>query len=346
MNVWKNMTLTLGGLLLLYAVAVSWSQVFDVEAEQQLTYKHVDGKSSSANLLLEVPIYGTILTDSSEPASFGLQDVTYGYQIQRLLNQVGEEPRVKGILLRLNTGGGTIVGSEAIYRALVKYRKTTKKPVMAYIEETSASGGVMAMMGADVIYAAPGSDIGSIGVVGLNHLVYDNPTSITDGNTGESITAESGINQIVITAGKGKDLSHSSREPTAEELKVMRQGVNNEYNNFVKLVARTRGIPEKTLRNEMGVYIFDNKLAEKYKLIDGTKSRPEAIAILANRAKIGEDFRLVQVKQPENVWQKLGISDSAISAQKQQSLQRDRCALTRSRVLAYYGNPRELCPSK
>lgn len=344
MSRWTKILLIAGSLLTVCAAWVTWNELFDVEAEPRLTYKHLDGREFSSNYLLEIPIYGEIMVDASDSSLFWLNTATYSVHVQKLLQQASADARVKGILLRLNTGGGSATGSKAIYQALVNYRETTKKPIVAHIEELSASGGVMSMMGADAVYAAPGSSIGSIGVVTLEWLTYDRPTTYTDGQTGESISSDNGIERIVISAGKGKDLMRLSRKPTDEEMKVMREGVNNIYNTFVKTVSEARGIPEETIREQMGAYLFDNKQAEEWKLIDGTKSRADAIANLAQRAKVGDDFRVVRAKEPSSLLPWLSSTAQLPTfEQKQQMLNRDRCAMTEYRTLAYYGNLQYLC---
>lgn len=346
MKRWKQIALAASGLVLLYGVWVTWQQVFEVEAEPKLTYKQVDGKSSSGNYLLEIPIYGEIMVEAADPDLVWSNDATYSVHIQKVLQQASEEPRIQGILLRLNTGGGSATGSDGIYQALANYRKTTKKPIVAYIEETSASGGVMAMMGADVIYAAPASNIGSIGVIGSSRLIYDKLSSYSS-SSGESFSSENGIEQMMIFAGKGKDLSYASRKPTKDESDVMQADVDNVYDDFVALVAKTRQIPEKTIREKMGAYVFGNKQAESLKLIDGTKSYTEAIADLAKRANLNEDFRVVRVKAPAQAFAWLSGGSSGMTfEQKHQLLNRDRCMTAKHKVLAYYGNPRDLCNSR
>lgn len=343
MKRWKQLALAASGLLIAYSIWTTWNRIFEVEAEPKLTYKHMDGKAFSSNYLLEIPIYGPIMVDASDPSLFWLNDATYSVHIQKLLQQASADSRIKGILLRLNTSGGSVTGSEAIYSALMNYRKTTQNPVVAYTEETSASGGVMSMMGAEAIYAAPGSNIGSIGVVAGELLMYDKLSSYSTSG-GESFSSENGIEKMVIFAGKGKDLGYLNRKPTDEELKVMRESVNNTYTEFVKLVAKTRNIPEKTIRDKMGAYLFGNKQAEKLKLIDGTKNHTEAIAELAKRAKIGDDFRVVRAKAPTSTFPWSGNAASVLSfEQKQQLLVQDRCATARTRALMYYGNPQNLC---
>jgi protease-4 len=345
---WKYALAVVGGILIGTSFASCGNQTDTVEADRDLSYSFVSGKENSSNRLLEVRISGPIL-NSSISGLGGLGAVTYGYDIQRLLDKTSKDPKVKGLLLRFSTPGGTIVGSNAIYEAIVDYRQATTKPVIAYVEGLSASGGVLSMVGADAIYAAPGSLIGSIGVIGPVLTYFDKPLAVNQGLFGGGVVTEKGIQQTIISAGRGKDLGNPYRKPTEEELNGLRQGVNNEYNNFVRHVAKTRKLDEQVIRNQMGAMIFDNQTAQKYKLIDGTKTRKQAIAELAQRANVGTDYQLIRVSQSRGLLSGLlSSTEPALNPdQARQSMQQELCAIVDSRVsLAYYGEVTALCPTK
>jgi protease IV len=322
-----------------------------VEVEDAPIYTFVSGKERSNNQLLEISVDGVILNDTTSGFDLSGGGATYGYKIQRFLEKASKKDDVKGIFLRLATPGGTIVGSQAIFEALKTYREQTKKPAIAYVEGLSASGGVMSMVGADTIYAAPGSIIGSIGIIGASLTYFDGPVAVDGGLLGGGITTRNGIQQTIISAGRGKDLGNPFRKPTEEELTVLREGINNEYSDFVKHVAKARKIDEKTIRDKMGALIFDNKVAQQYKLIDGTKTRTEAIAELAKRAKVGDDFQVVKVSERRGFLGGLfGKQQPSLSGKQIQALvQRDVCSVVASRSpMVYYGNMNTLCaqPSK
>ena len=344
LNTWTataTIALTLG-------LSACGGEPVDLGGYEPLSYDYVSGDDDSDNYLLQIHIDGVILNSPASSGLFGVSGVTYGYELQEILEKASEDEQVKGIFLRLSTPGGTVVGSEVIYQALADYKETTDKPIVAYIEGLSASGGVWSMVAADVIYAAPGSIVGSIGVVGPSLLFFDDPVAIDGGLFGGGITTRNGIQQFAIAAGKGKDLGNPFRAPTEEELQVVQTAINNEYSNFVAHVAETRGISEQTLREEMGAYIFDVQTAEDYNLIDGTSGRPEALADLAQRAELEEDYQLVQVSypQPSLLDILLGKAPEPLTFEQQQTLiQSDLCSVTTTSVLAYHGDITALCPS-
>lgn len=320
----------------------------DSSAEEALEFRYVDGDEDSENYLLQIHLNGPILNSPSNSGFFGLDaGVTYAYQLQELLEKAAEDDRIQGLFLRVSTPGGTVVGSNVVYEALANYKETTENPIYAYIEGLSASGGVWSMVAADQIFAAPGSIIGSIGVIGPTLVYFNGPVAVDGGLLGGGVTTQGGIQQFVISAGKGKDLGNPFRQPTTEELQVLRDNINVEYDNFVAHVAATRDISEQTLRQEMGAYIFGTEQAEQYQLIDDTMGRPEAIAALATALELGEDYQLVRIgyDSPGLLEVLLGETPLDLTHEQQQALiQQDLCALQNSSLLVYYGDVLALCP--
>ena len=328
-------------------VGVSTSSFSKLQDVEETGYSYVSGDEDSENKLLTVPVSGIILGSApEEDFSFGLRDfLTYGYDIVDTLEDAAEDKNIKGIFMPFRTPGGTIFGSQAIYRAINKYREATGNPVVVYIEGMSASGGVMAMVAANSIYADYGSLIGSIGVLGPSLTYFNKPIATDGGLFGGGIVTEGGIEQTAITAGRGKDIGNPFRKPSDEEVANLKAGVNNEYQNFVNHVAKNRNMEPEMIRNEMGAQIFDNKTAQAYGLIDGTQYRSEAINSLAKLAKLGDDYKLVKpVYSRESLMnQLLGViykpSSQLQSGQLAEQLLRQQiCGNSRQLTLAYHGS--------
>lgn len=326
-----------------------FSSSSDEGEDDTLEFRYVDGDEESENYLLELRINGPILNSPSNSGFFGLDSsVTYAYQFQKLMEKVAEDDRIQGIFLRVSTPGGTVVGSNVVYDALAAYKEATDSPIYAYVEGLSASGGVWSMVAADQILAAPGSVIGSIGVIGPTLVYFNNPVALDGGLLGGGVTTEGGIQQFVISAGKGKDLGNPFRPPTEEELENWRVNINNEYDDFVTHVAANRDITEQTLRQDMGAFIFGTEQAEQYNLIDGTSGRPEAISALAESLELGEDYQLVRVgyDEPSLIEILLGRAPVELTYEQEQAIiQQDLCDLQTYSFLAYYGDVYQLCPT-
>lgn len=332
------------------ATSSSFSAGKDIE---QTDYSFVSGEKDSENKLLSVPVNGIILGSApEEDFSFGLSDfLTYGYDIVDTLEEAAKDDSIKGIFMPFRTPGGTIFGSQAIYRAIKEYRETTGNPVVVYIEGISASGGVMAMVAADNIYADYGSLIGSIGVLGPSLTYFNKPMATDGGLFGGGIVTEGGIEKTAITAGRGKDIGNPFRKPSEEEIANLMAGVNNEYENFVNHVAKNRNMEPEMIRNEMGAQIFDNKMAQTYGLIDNTQYRGEAIVSLAKMAKLGDDYKLIKTVHDRKslMDQLLGVFyKSSPTLQQsvqytQQQLRSQLCGNSRQLTLAYHGDLASIC---
>ncbi len=261
-----------------------------------LKTEYVTGKSSSENKILVIPIVGVIINDHSPSASdFFPTDNTYGQDIKRQLYEASFDDAIKAVVFDIDSPGGTIVGSNAVAEG-VAYMEKDKKPVYAHISGLAASGAYWVAASAEKIYADFGSTIGSIGVINGEFLYYDFVTSIDGGLFGGGVTTKNGITEYIVSAGKGKDIGNPFRKPTTEELAIMQRGADNNYTAFVNFVAKKRGIPADTIRNQIGAYVYDNDTAQNYKLIDGTANREDAYGRLAEAAKLGRDYQVVRLK--------------------------------------------------
>ncbi|MEZ5232133.1 MAG: S49 family peptidase [Acidimicrobiales bacterium] len=239
------------GLILVIGVAISG--VSTTAADSALPTTFVAGDEGNANKLLAVPVTGVILGEQTEEAGLfsALTGVTYGYQVKADLEEAATRNDIKGVVLEMDTPGGTIFGSKAIADAVATYRERTGRPVLAHVRGLSASGGVYAMAGADSIVADHGTLVGSIGVIFGPINEYDNVIATEGGLLGGGVETTGGITEYYITAGTGKDLGNPYRPRTDDERKVLQQGVDNNYNALVQHVAAGRGIDEAAIRDKL-----------------------------------------------------------------------------------------------
>ncbi|MFT4228014.1 S49 family peptidase, partial [Micropruina sp.] len=227
----------------------------------------------AAQTVLAIPIEGAIQADGSD--GFALTASTYGYEIARTLDGLSADDAA-GVMLLMNTPGGTINGSRAIADAVERYQSRTGKKVVAYVQGMSASGGMYAMAGADRIIADHGSLIGSIGVIFGPFVRYKDVVGTSGSFIESGVSTTGGITQEYLTQGKGKDFGNPFRDITAQERKVMTDGMANEYQAFVDWVAKHRNIPARTIVDDLGAYIYDPKTAIANKLIDAQLGPDEA----------------------------------------------------------------------
>ena len=231
------------------------------------------GEPGAAGRLIAVPVTGVILGGQSDGATFG--GATYGYDVADTIDSLGAED-ADGLVLELNTPGGTIYGSRAIADAVERYQKRTGHQVMAHVQGLSASGGVYAMAGADQIVADHGSLVGSIGVVMGPFQRFRDVTAIPGSLLEPGVTTEGGITEESLTRGRGKDFGNPYRDITEEERAVLGAGLDREYGEFVGWVSQARGIPAQTIVDELGAFVYDGYTAVDRGLVDRVLGRDEA----------------------------------------------------------------------
>lgn len=230
------------------------------------------GEDSAKKTVVALNVSGMILAsdDGADIFSTG----TYGYQ---LADHIGELDATNsdGLLLIMETPGGTINGSKAISDAVSDYRERTGNKVYAYVQSLSASGGMMAMAGADEIIVDHGSFVGSIGVIMGPYAQYTDVTGIDGGLLGGGVDAGS-ITQRNITAGKGKDFGDPFRPNTPEDYEHYQRQITTEYDHFVNHVATHRDLKPAYIRDTLGAYLYTTDEAIRVGLADSKMSRPEA----------------------------------------------------------------------
>ncbi|PIY79413.1 MAG: S49 family peptidase, partial [Candidatus Pacebacteria bacterium CG_4_10_14_0_8_um_filter_43_12] len=220
------------GIIVVTLIATGFSAGEDSAAVSVSDREYVVGKERSTQELLVIPISGVIMGEA-EPVEDWLAGistgVTYGYQVKEELAKAAEEPNIKGILLQINSPGGTIYGSNAILDGVTEYKQKTGKPVVAYVNGLAASGAYWSAIGADKIVADTGTTIGSIGVIFGPFKYYDSVVSEDGGLLAGGVVTQKGIQTTYITAGKSKDLGNPYRQLTQEELGTLQNMVNQAY---------------------------------------------------------------------------------------------------------------------
>lgn len=192
----------------------------------------------------------------------------------KALNEAENDDTVKGVILRINSPGGTVGMSQRLYSAVMHVR--SKKPVIAVLDDIAASGGYYVASAADRIVALEGTMTGSIGVI----------MSTTDAH--ELLTNKLGISQNVIKSGKYKDIGSSTRAMTSEERKLLQDMVNDSYQQFKTAitngrikrddkyeVAKTNLTPQNLNKYADG-RIFTGRQAKKLGFVDSTGGNREA----------------------------------------------------------------------
>lgn len=310
----------------------------------------------SKNKFLAIPITGPIegskSSDDVSDVLFGSELYTYGYEIKKQLIQAANND-YKGIILEVDSPGGTIFGSKAISDGIAYYKDKTKKPVYVHVQGMAASGAYWASVAADKIYADAGTGVGSIGVIYGPIQFFDKPIAIDGGILGGGVVTQNGIEEKYITAGTGKDAGNPFRRLTAQEQEIMQQSVNDNYDNFVTHVSSNRRqLSDATLRGNIGAHLYGEEQAKRLGLIDEISNKETAYGALAKAAGINDNN--YQIVSPDPMGSGFaGLFGAKLKSmftvdKKENKVANNLPRLCKENVnpLAYHGDLAAICASK
>ncbi|MCE7064465.1 signal peptide peptidase SppA [Dyadobacter sp. CY326] len=195
------------------------------------------------------------------------------------LKAIRENDKIKAIVIRINSPGGSALASDVMWREIQITAK--KKPVIASMSDVAASGGYYMAMGCDKIVAQPNTITGSIGIFGLIFNVSDfmnNKLGVTFDGVGTSPHA---------------DWPTATREMTEFEKSMIQKGVNEGYETFTKKAAAGRKMSVEKLKSLAQGRVWSGVEAKQNGLVDVLGGVDDAIRIAAKAAKLNEgDYRV------------------------------------------------------
>lgn len=217
---------------------------------KQSAKQEIEGGMPEEAFIGVVEVEGTI----QEEAETSVFETPKGYQHTATLEYIDEladDSNNKGILLKVDSPGGTVYESEELYLKLKEYKEKTGRPVWTYMEHYAASGGYMISAASDKIYANSNTTTGSIGV-------------IISGVDASGLYEKLGIRPYSITSGKNKDMSEMNKE----QVSIYQEMVDEYYERFVEIVSEGRKMSEKEVKELADGRIYTAKQALKNGLID------------------------------------------------------------------------------
>lgn len=255
--------------------------------------------------------YGGMLTEEvlregpreSKIAVVSVEGIIYGSVARDVYNQLKAARRdgnVKAVIVRVNSPGGTVSGSDRIYNEIRKFRSQTGIPVIAFMESVAASGGYYASVACEKIIAEPTTVTGSIGVI-AKYFVFE-----------ELLESKLGIKAITVKSGRRKDWPSSTRAPDAEELKYIDDKIiKPAYERFLSVIVEGRqgSLTADQIRKLADGSIFGAEEAKKEKLIDDVGYLDDAIALVKSMAGM-VDARVVEYRKPMSLFGILGVHKS------------------------------------
>lgn len=251
------------------------------EEPKPLKEKAVSGVGRDKILLLEVS--GFI----SEGPRRGLRSLWGGTEAGRIkeeLEKAGKDHRVKAVVLRINSPGGLVSGSDQIHHEVLAFKRERRLPVVACLMGVAASGGYYVAQAADVIVAQPTGITGSIGVVAMKPNL-------------KGLMDKAGVEAEVVKSGRLKDFWSPFKPATPEDKRLMQGIIDDFYGRFVEVVAAGRGLPAVQVRQLADGRIYTNPQARGLGLVDKLGYLDDAIALAKEKAGL-EEARVVVYHRP------------------------------------------------
>ncbi|MDY7031381.1 MAG: signal peptide peptidase SppA [Thermodesulfobacteriota bacterium] len=196
--------------------------------------------------------------------------------VREELSKAFTDKRVRGLILRINSPGGTVTSSDIIYREIKKFKEAKKVPVVACMMDMAASGGYYVALAADAIVAHPTTITGGIGVVAFKF-------------NAEGLFEKVGIKDDSVQSGDKKDLLSPFRPNSEDERKILQTIVDELHERFISIVAENRaGLTRDEIISLADGRVYTTGQALSLKLIDKVGYLDDAIALLKKKANITE----------------------------------------------------------
>jgi protease-4 len=184
----------------------------------------------------------------------------------RLFRALERNPRVRAVVLDIDSPGGSATASDFLYLATKSL--SARKPVVAFIRGTGASGAYMLSCAADRIVAIPSAIIGSIGVISIRPLLYEALRRI-------------GVRMRVTKSDRFKDMGSMFREPTREERAKEQALVDELHRSFVEVVAQGRRLELAAAQRLATGEVFTAARGHELGLVDELGDLERAIDLAA-----------------------------------------------------------------
>jgi protease-4 len=211
-----------------------------------------------------------------------------GDSFATLLRSVRFDDDVKAVVLRVDSGGGSLMASEVI-RQEVAALQEAGKPVVASFASVAASGGYYIAMDADEIWSEPTTITGSIGVFGVLPTFERTLTKVGVASDGVATSALAGA-------------MHLERALTPEAKASLQLGVEHAYREFVGHVARVRHKTFEEMEPLAEGRVYIGSEAQKLGLVDKLGSLSDAVKSAAARAKLTEGRYVIDWREREPSW--------------------------------------------
>ena len=225
----------------------------------------------------------------------------------QLLDRVERSPRIGAVVLDIDSPGGSVSASEDLYLKVARVRE--KKPVIAFIRGTGASGSYMIACAASKIVALPSAIVGSIGVISMRPVLTE-------------LLERVGVSVSVSKSGPFKDMGAFYRPPTEDEQAKMQSLIEELFEVFVERVATARGMDVGRARLYATGEVYTARHGKELGLVDEIADFDSALDMAAEVGRVRRKATYLRPPRPlrtrmlgrfagwamEGMWEEAGAS--------------------------------------
>lgn len=237
--------------------------------------------TNNSNQIAILYVEGTIVDGQGRIGQVG------GDRYVEEIRKIRQNDNIKGVVVRINSPGGSAIASELILRELQLTAK--EKPLVVSMGDVAASGGYWISTAGERVFASSNTITGSIGVFGLLFNIED-------------IAKNNGINNEIVKTNNFADLGNSFAPKTSAELAIMQQGVEKIYDLFLERVSQARNMPINQVAEIAQGRIWSGQTAQRIGLVDEIGGLKKTIEYLNDKLELNNNYQLVNFPE-KRTWQ-------------------------------------------
>ena len=245
-------------------------------------------KSASGDHIAVLYAVGEIVQTGSNNPMSDLNSIV-GERMVEQIKELQDDDNVKGLVLRVNSPGGSAFASEQIWKALEDF-KASGKPLAVSMGDYAASGGYYISSGAGRIFAEPTTITGSIGIFGMIPC-YE-----------ELAENKLGVHMATVKTNANSDFGIMTRKMTPSQRNAMQQMINRGYDLFTKRCAQGRHVTQDSIKQIAEGRVWDGTTALKIGLVDELGDLDAAIQWVAGKANMKKDCKTQNYPALETDW--------------------------------------------
>jgi len=232
---------------------------------------------TGADKVLMIPIAG-VLSDKRRGSVVEKPSIVQ--EVVAQLQLAEKDPRIKAVVLKINSPGGTVTASDILYHEIAAFKKRSGAKIVAAAMDLTASGGYYVALPADFIMAHPTSIVGSVGVI----MIVPRVSGLMD---------KIGVSVSIYKYGEEKDMASPFRPATTEENRLLQDMTDQFGKRFVGLVETHRKLAPGAIKAIASARVFTGVEAKQVGMVDGVGFLSDALLEAKKLAGLPEDARVV-----------------------------------------------------